>query len=62
PRKPPAKPNRTGQAATRLVGGRRPLVLQRRGWGGPPRRFPVALKALSEPWRVFFNKKRQVGN
>nr|MDN1465853.1 rep protein [Escherichia coli]MDN1704816.1 rep protein [Escherichia coli] len=41
---------------------RRPLVLQRRGSGGLPRRFPVALKALSEPWRVFFNKKRQVGN
>ncbi|TKE08178.1 rep protein, partial [Escherichia coli] len=33
-----------------------------RGSGGLPRRFPVALKALSEPWRVFFNKKRQVGN
>ena len=29
---PPAKPNRTGLAATRLVGGRRPSVLQR--WGG----------------------------
>ncbi|MBK2837751.1 hypothetical protein FKK75_25460 [Klebsiella pneumoniae] len=36
PRKPTAKPNRTGQAATRLVGGRRPLVLQRRGSGGLP--------------------------
>ncbi len=56
PRKPPAKPNRTGQAATRLVGGRRPLVLQQRGSGGLPRRFPVALKALSEPWRVFLTK------
>ena len=40
----PAKPICTVQAATRLVGGRRPSVLQRWGSGGP-RRFPVALKA-----------------
>ncbi|PAU40555.1 hypothetical protein CKF46_35310, partial [Klebsiella pneumoniae] len=46
----PAKPICTVQAAIRLVGGRRPSVLQR--WGlGSPRRFPVALKALPEPWR-----------
>ena len=32
PRQPPAKPICTVQAATRLVGGRRPSVLQR--WGG----------------------------
>ncbi len=33
---PPAKPNRTGLVATRLVGGRRPSVLQRwGGWGSP---------------------------
>ncbi|EPK7134295.1 hypothetical protein KRR97_004507 [Escherichia coli] len=48
---PPAKPNRTGLVATRLVGGRRPSVLQRWGSGGLPRRFPVALKALPEPWQ-----------
>ena len=49
---PPAKPNRTGLAATRLVGSRRPSVLQRWGSGVLPRRFPVALKALPEPWRI----------
>ena len=38
----PAKPNRTGLVATRLVGGRRPSVLQRWGSGVFPRRFPVA--------------------
>ncbi|HGU6387107.1 TPA: hypothetical protein ACNAB8_004760 [Escherichia coli] len=48
---PPAKPNRTGLVATRLVGGRRPSVLQRWGAGVLPRRFPVALKALPEPWQ-----------
>ncbi|GDB59345.1 hypothetical protein HmCmsJML259_04810 [Escherichia coli] len=50
---PPAKPNRTGLVATRLVGGRRPSVLQRWGSGVLPRRFPVALKAQPEPccWR-----------
>ena len=50
---PPAKPNRTGLVATRLVGGRRPSVLQRWGSGVHPRRFPVALKAQPEPccWR-----------
>ncbi len=50
---PPAKPNRTGLVATRLVGGRRPSVLQRWGAGVLPRRFPVALKAQPEPccWR-----------
>ena len=52
PRQPPAKPICTVQAATRLVGGRRPSVLQRWGSGVLPRRFPVALKALSEPWRL----------
>ncbi|MCB7034078.1 rep protein, partial [Escherichia coli] len=50
-RQPPAKPICTVQAATRLVGGRRPSVLQRWGSGVLPRRFPVALKALPEPWR-----------
>lgn len=36
PRQPPAKPICTVQAATRLVGGRRPSVLQRWGvWGSP---------------------------
>lgn len=49
---PPAKPICTEQTATRLVGGRRPSVLQRGGAGGLPRRFPVALKALPEPWRL----------
>ena len=51
--RPPARPNRTGLVATRLVGGRRPSVLQRWGSGVLPRRFPVALKALPEPccWR-----------
>ena len=52
PRQPPAKPICTVQAATRLVGGRRPSVLQRWGSGVLPRRFPVALKALPEPWRL----------
>ena len=50
PRQPPAKPVRTAQVATRLVGGRRPTMLQRWGSGVLPRRFPVALKALPEPW------------
>lgn len=36
PRQPPAKPICTEQAAMRLVGGRRPSVLQRWGvWGSP---------------------------
>ncbi|EGD7496584.1 rep protein [Shigella dysenteriae] len=52
PRQPPAKPICTVQAVTRLVGGRRPSVLQRWGSGVLPRRFPVALKALPEPWRL----------
>ncbi|MDZ7117279.1 rep protein, partial [Escherichia coli] len=51
PRQPAAKPICTEQAATRLAGGRRPSVLLRWGCGVPPRRFPVALKALPEPWR-----------
>ena len=45
PRQPPAKPICTEQAATRLVGGRRPSVLPRWGSGVLPSRFPVALKA-----------------
>ncbi|EEH2506754.1 hypothetical protein GYD31_004626 [Salmonella enterica] len=49
PRQPPAKPICTAQAAIRLVGGRRPSMLQRWGSGENPRRFPVALKALPEP-------------
>lgn len=52
PRQPPAKPICTAQAAIRLVGGRRPSMLQRWGSGVHPRRFPVALKALPEPWRL----------
>lgn len=51
PRQPPAKPICTAQAAIRLVGGRRPSMLQRWGSGVLPRRFPVALKALPEPWQ-----------
>lgn len=51
-RQPPAKPICTALAAIRLVGGRRPSVLQRWGSGVLPRRFPVALKALPEPWRL----------
>lgn len=54
PRQPPAKPICTEQAAMRLVGGRRPSVLQRWGSGVLPRRFPVALKARPEPWRLGF--------
>ena len=42
PRQPPAKPICTEQAAMRLVGGRRPSVLQRWGSGVLPRRFPAA--------------------
>ncbi|HGU1196683.1 hypothetical protein OFN11_22955 [Escherichia coli] len=34
-----------------MVGGRRPSVLQRWGSGGLPKWFPVALKALPEPWQ-----------
>lgn len=52
PRQPPAKPICTAQAAKRLVGGRRPSVLPRWGSGVLPRRFPVALKALPEPWQI----------
>ena len=52
PRQPPAKPICTEQAATRLVGGRRPSVLSRWGSGVLPSRFPVALKAQSEPWAL----------
>nr|MDN1402302.1 rep protein [Escherichia coli] len=52
PRQPPAKPICTVQAVTRLVGGRSPGVYPRGGGGAPPRRFPVALKALPEPWRL----------
>nr|AYU70345.1 hypothetical protein D0362_00142 [Escherichia coli] len=39
PRQPPAKPICTVQAATRLVGGRRPSVLQRWGSGVLPDGF-----------------------
>ncbi|MEF4252865.1 rep protein, partial [Escherichia coli] len=52
PRQPPAKPLCTVQAAARLVGGRRPMMLQRWGSGVLPSRFPVALKAQPEPWRL----------
>ncbi|PAT27619.1 rep protein, partial [Klebsiella pneumoniae] len=38
----PCKAHCTVQAVTRLVGGRRPSVLQRWGSGVLPRRFPVA--------------------
>ena len=47
-RQPPTKPICTEQAATRLVGGRRPSMLQRWGSVVLPRRFPVALKAQPE--------------
>ncbi len=59
PRQPPAKPSCTELAATRLVGGRRLSVLQRWGSGGLPRRFPVALKALPEPWRLRLSGERE---
>ena len=58
PRQPPAKLICTAQTATRLVGGRRPSVLQRWGSGVLPRRFPVALKALPEPWRLVRSGER----
>ena len=41
PRQPPAKPICTVQAATRLVGGRRPSVLQRWGLGVSPDGFQL---------------------
>nr|AYU70425.1 hypothetical protein D0362_00224 [Escherichia coli] len=41
-----------GTGSHSVVGGRRPSVLQRWGSGVLPRRFPVALKALPEPWRL----------
>lgn len=59
PRQPPAKPICTVQAATRLAGGRRPSALQRWGSGVLPRRFPVALKALPEPWRLGRSRDRE---
>jgi hypothetical protein len=59
PRQPPAKPISTEQVATRLVGGRRPSMLQRWGSGVLPRRFPVALKALPEPWRLGRSRDRE---
>ncbi|EBQ9337377.1 rep protein [Salmonella enterica subsp. enterica serovar Kentucky] len=57
PRQPPAKPLCTVQAAARLVGGRRPMMLQRWGSGVLPSRFPVALKAQPEPWRVAVSRQ-----
>jgi len=59
-RQPPAKPICTVQAAIRVVGGRRPSVLQRWGSGVLPRRFPVALKALPEPWRLGRSEERGI--
>ncbi|TJL30197.1 rep protein, partial [Escherichia coli] len=59
-RQPPAKPICTERTATRLVGGRRPSVLQRWGSGVLPRRFPVALKALPEPWRLGRSEERGI--
>lgn len=44
PRQLPAKPICTAQAAIRLVGGRRPSVLQRWGSGVLPRRFRLRLE------------------
>ncbi|TMR07689.1 rep protein [Escherichia coli] len=58
PRQPPAKPICTVQAVTRLVGGRRPSVLQRWGSGVLPRVFPVALKPLPEPCRLVLSVDR----
>ncbi|MGT5138833.1 rep protein, partial [Escherichia coli] len=52
PRPPPATPICRGGAATGLVGGHSPSLLPGGGWGVPPPRFPVALKALPEPWRL----------
>ena len=48
----PCKAHLHGTGSHWLVGGRRPSVLQRWGSGVLPRRFPVALKALPEPWRL----------
>ena len=48
----PCKAHLHGTGSHWLVGGRRPSVLQRWGSGENPRRFPVALKALPEPWRL----------
>ena len=64
PRQPPAKPICTALAAIQLVGGRRPSMLQRWGSGVPPRRFPVALKALPEPWQLrrFGDYRAKVAN
>ena len=64
PRQPPAKPISMEQVATRLVGGRRPSMLQRWGSGVLPRRFPVALKALPEPWQLrrFGDYRAKVAN
>ena len=59
-RQPPAKPICTVQAAIRVVGGRRPSVLPRWGSGVLPRRFPVALKALPEPWRLGRSEERGI--
>lgn len=60
PRQPPAKLIGTKLAATRLVGGRRPSMSQRWGSGVLPRRFPVALKALPEPWRLGRSEERGI--
>ncbi|EOT1147587.1 hypothetical protein ACNQDT_005366, partial [Escherichia coli] len=64
PRQPPAKPICTALAAIQLVGGRRPSMLQRWGSGVLPRRFPVALKALPEPWQLrrFGDYRAKVAN
>jgi len=59
-RQPPAKPSCTEQVATQLVGGRRPSILQRWGAGVLPRRFPVSLKALPEPWRLGRSEERGI--
>ena len=60
----PAKPICTALAAIQLVGGRRPSMLQRWGSGVLPRRFPVALKALPEPWQLrrFGDYRAKVAN
>lgn len=50
--RPLAKPICTEQEVTQLVGSRRLSMLQKWESGGLPRRFPVALKAQPEPWRV----------
>nr|MDN1568723.1 rep protein [Escherichia coli] len=64
PRQPPAKPICTALAAIQLVGGGPRSMYPRGGGGVPPPRFPVALKALPEPWQLrrFGDYRAKVAN